>query len=99
MLAMALASASLASSTSFAQDKPGRYVMNPVEGGFARLDTETGAMSICKPQAKDAASPAGWACAPMADQTAAQQEQARKLEAQNNDTAGRSEAYGKFARA
>jgi hypothetical protein len=31
-----------------AQEKPGRYVMSPIEGGFARLDTETGLMSICK---------------------------------------------------
>jgi hypothetical protein len=31
-----------------AQEKPGRYVMSPIEGGFARLDTETGLMSVCK---------------------------------------------------
>jgi hypothetical protein len=84
-IAAVLAFASLASSSSFAQDKPGRYVMNPVEGGFARLDTETGAMSICKPQSKDAAAPANWACTPMVDEAAAQQEQTRKLEAQNNE--------------
>ena len=84
-LAAALAFASLACTSSFAQDKPGRYVMNPVEGGFARLDTETGVMSICKPPAKDAAAPANWTCMPVADQASAQQEQARKLEAQNNE--------------
>jgi hypothetical protein len=31
-----------------AQEKPGRYVMSPIDGGFARLDTETGLMSVCK---------------------------------------------------
>ena len=37
-----------AGSAAVAQDKPGRYVMSPIEGGFARLDTETGLMSVCK---------------------------------------------------
>lgn len=27
----------------------GRYSMTPVEGGFLRLDTRTGAVSLCKP--------------------------------------------------
>jgi hypothetical protein len=31
-----------------AEDRPGRFTMTPVEGGFMRLDTETGATSLCK---------------------------------------------------
>jgi hypothetical protein len=38
----------LAAGSATAQDKPGRYVMSPIDGGFARLDTETGLMSVCK---------------------------------------------------
>lgn len=29
------------------QEKQGRFVMSPTENGFVRLDTETGAMSLC----------------------------------------------------
>ncbi|MEZ5853368.1 MAG: hypothetical protein R3D67_00955 [Hyphomicrobiaceae bacterium] len=29
--------------------QPGRYTMQPTEGGFLRLDTATGDMSLCKP--------------------------------------------------
>lgn len=31
------------------RDAPGRYTMQPVEGGFLRLDTQTGAVSTCRP--------------------------------------------------
>ena len=64
-----------------AQDKPGRYMMNPVEGGFARLDTETGAMSICKPQS----SAGTWACIATVDEASAQEARARKLEGENRE--------------
>lgn len=34
-----------------AADRPGRFTMSPAEGGgFVRLDTETGAMTICRPE-------------------------------------------------
>jgi hypothetical protein len=32
-----------------ARDAPGRYTMQPVDGGFLRLDTQTGAVSMCRP--------------------------------------------------
>ena len=31
------------------RDAPGRYTMQPVDGGFLRLDTQTGAVSMCRP--------------------------------------------------
>ncbi len=31
----------------FGADAPGRYAMSPTEGGFVRLDTQTGAMALC----------------------------------------------------
>lgn len=39
----------------------GRYTMHKAEDGFVRLDTQTGAMSLCR-KSDDA-----WACTPMAD--------------------------------
>lgn len=42
-------------------DPKGRYSMSPVDGGFLRLDTETGAVALCVE--KDAK----WACEPVKD--------------------------------
>ncbi len=64
-----------------AQERPGRFTMSPVDGGFARLDTETGAMALCKSQPKDASTNSQWSCQPMGDATA----DLRKLEAENKD--------------
>lgn len=33
------------------REVPGRYTMQPVEGGFLRLDTQTGAVAMCRPGA------------------------------------------------
>jgi hypothetical protein len=71
---------SAAASTGFAQtgattgapEKPGRYVMSPIEGGFARLDTETGLMSVCKGKADN------FKCDLAQDSTAAAQKEAEK---------------------
>ncbi len=41
-------------------ERPGRYTMVPAEGGFVRLDTETGTVSHCRRDA-DPALPA-WRC-------------------------------------
>lgn len=30
------------------RDTPGRFTMQPIEGGFLRLDTQTGAVSTCR---------------------------------------------------
>lgn len=43
-----------------ATPRVGRYTMVPAEGGFVRLDTETGIVSHCR---RDAAADAGWRCA------------------------------------
>jgi hypothetical protein len=52
---VALGAVAFLSGIAAAQDKsaekPGRFVMSPIDGGFARLDTETGVMSICKGKA------------------------------------------------
>jgi hypothetical protein len=33
------------------RDAPGRFSMQPVDGGFLRLDTQTGAVAMCRPGA------------------------------------------------
>ncbi len=33
------------------RDTPGRFTMQPVDGGFLRLDTQTGAVAMCRPGA------------------------------------------------
>lgn len=66
-----------------AQERAGRYAMSPVEGGFARLDTLTGAMSICR-GSKDAPA-SGWSCTDMADGGGDAQARIRKLEDENRE--------------
>ena len=33
--------------------EPGRYVMQPTEDGFVRMDTQTGEMSVCRTEAEE----------------------------------------------
>ena len=35
------------------RDVPGRFTMQPIEGGFLRLDTQTGAVSTCRAGAEN----------------------------------------------
>lgn len=58
-------------------DSQGRYVMSPTEGGFARLDTETGAMSLCGRKGDR------WVCEPMADAAMTLREERSRLAAEN----------------
>lgn len=62
----------LVSTAAAADDvRKGRFTMTPADGGFVRLDTETGALALCAKNGDQ------WACAPMPD---AQQSQAREIE-------------------
>jgi hypothetical protein len=58
-----------------ATDGKGRYTMTPVEGGFMRLDSETGAVALCTRKGD------AWACEPVNDTSAASD--AARLEAEN----------------
>lgn len=49
-------------------DRPGRFAMHPVDGGFVRLDTETGAVSLCSK------GPRGFACEAVPDERGQLQE-------------------------
>ena len=46
-----------------ADDLPGRYTIERVEDGFLRLDSMTGAVSLCAPRNKV------WSCATVSDDT------------------------------
>ena len=65
-----------------AQEKPGRYVMSPIQGGFARLDTETGLMSVCKGTADN------FKCELAPDSTADAQKDAEKRTAEAKELRG-----------
>lgn len=69
----ALASATANAETS--AEPKGRYSMTPVDGGTMRLDTETGAVTLCTRKAD------AWACEPVKDGSAAGD--TAKLEAEN----------------
>jgi hypothetical protein len=60
-----------------AGEEAGRYTMTPVEGGFARLDRETGAMSICTGKEGD------WVCKPVAEKQQEMQRRIEQLESEN----------------
>lgn len=58
------------------QEKQGRYVMSPTENGFVRLDTETGAMSVC------AQRNGRWICELMEDEAQKLQNEITRLRAE-----------------
>lgn len=74
-LMLALAGPALAGGA----DKPGRYSMSPTDGGFVRLDTETGEMAFCK-----RASDGGWACEAMPDSQMAMRRDLDRLQREND---------------
>jgi hypothetical protein len=47
-LAMTIPGATLPAAAQ-GREAPGRYTMQPVDGGFLRLDSQTGAVSMCRP--------------------------------------------------
>jgi hypothetical protein len=61
-IALALAGAALADTPDQSND---RYTMSPVDGGFLRLDKQTGAVSMCAKAGAD------WACKAVDDHAAA----------------------------
>jgi hypothetical protein len=65
-----------------AEEKPGRYTMNPTEGGVLRLDTVTGVVSFCS--GKDGA----FTCRDVQDESSAMREKLSKLEARNRELEG-----------
>ncbi|MEM9028343.1 MAG: hypothetical protein AAGC70_08230 [Pseudomonadota bacterium] len=62
-----------------AQDaSPGRYTMHPTNDGLVRLDTQTGAVSLCR-KAGD-----NWSCEPMNDTAKARRDELAQLRRENS---------------
>lgn len=70
-------SGGLAAGPTLAAADDGRYTVNPTDGGFVRLDRQTGAMSFCTKAAAD------WSCTPMADAADHLESEVERLESEN----------------
>lgn len=74
-----------ASGAAIAQDLParegGRYALQPVEGGVIRMDTQTGALSMCTRQS----SGSQWACEALPDERKALQAEIDRLGKENSE--------------
>jgi hypothetical protein len=60
-------------------ERNGRFVMTPVEGGFLRMDTQTGAVSMCLRTSGK------WACEAVADDRRALQTELERLGSENRE--------------
>lgn len=60
-----------------AQERPGRYVMQPTDGGIIRMDSDTGAMSLCARRAEQ------WSCEPIGDAALAEHQELERLKSEN----------------
>jgi hypothetical protein len=58
-------------------DSKGRFAMTPVEGGFLRLDKETGSVSLCTRKAEH------WMCDLVEDRTRTIDDKVARLETEN----------------
>lgn len=75
---LAVAGALLAqAATASAQDAGGRFTMTPSPEGLVRLDTQTGAVSLCAKKDGE------WACRALPDDQKAMQDRVTKLEDEN----------------
>ena len=77
LVAVVLVLGAFGSVPASAQERPQRFTMTPTEGGFVRLDTETGAVSICT--RRDGA----WACEPMPEERQALSREIERLQTEN----------------
>ena len=59
-------------------ERAGRYIMQPVDGGALRMDSETGAMSLCTMRG------GAFACEPVQDERTSQKE-AERLTTENRE--------------
>lgn len=65
----------------------GRYTMTPVDGGFIRLDTQTGGVALCTGKEQT------WSCEPLPDRSSARTgDETSRLETENRDLRDRIQA-------
>jgi hypothetical protein len=77
LASVGLGSMTLAAAGYAAADTPGRYAMSPTDGGFVRLDTQTGAMALCAQKDAD------WSCKDMPESADATRRRIDELEKEN----------------
>lgn len=78
ILILALTTACAAAPRAAGADQPGRYAMSPAEGGgFVRLDTQTGAMTLCRPERSELT------CKPVSGDDTAQRQELDRLRSEN----------------
>ena len=58
---------------------PGRFTMHPADGGVLRMDTETGALSMCKSVS------GSWSCTLLPDDRTALAEEVARLKSENDE--------------
>ena len=58
---------------------PGRFTMHPADGGVLRLDTQNGAMSMCRQKAN------AWTCEMLADDRKAVADEMERLKGENDE--------------
>ncbi len=73
---LTLAAPALAKSAA-AESGAARYMFSRVEGGFLRLDTETGRVALCGPQT------VGWACLALPEDRAVLENEIARLRREN----------------
>jgi hypothetical protein len=66
-----------AAPSALAGEEPGRYSITPAGDGFLRLDSATGAVSICSSK------PGGWTCESVADDVLALKQEVDRLTREN----------------
>jgi len=79
LLVSVVAFAMLVGAAPEAEERGGRFVMTPVEGGFLRMDTQTGAVSMCQRTSGK------WACEAVADDRRALESDLDRLRAENRE--------------
>lgn len=77
LIAAVAAFAACATTAVAEEPRAGRYSMYKADDGFVRLDTQTGAMSLCRRVDDD------WSCRPMASSGAAKGSEVEQLRAEN----------------
>lgn len=79
LLISVVALAVLAGAAPEIEERGGRFVMTPVEGGFLRMDSHTGAVSMCQRTSGK------WACEAVADDRRALESELERLGAENRE--------------
>lgn len=77
LIALAVTIACLANFSGARAEEIGRFTMTPTDDGFLRLDTKSGAVSLCLKKAD------GWACRSIADDRQALQREIDRLTQEN----------------